>query len=124
VTVKVEFHFVSVNDPSSKHVVVVFGEAMDSGDKATNKAMSAAYKYACLQVFCIPTEGDNDADGSSHDVASNLFDKAISAIELSSSMSELLSHYNSAVSLFPHKEKEIKEISAKRKVLLNEGDRI
>lgn len=24
--------------------------------------MSAAYKYACLQTFCIPTEGDNDAD--------------------------------------------------------------
>jgi hypothetical protein len=35
---------------------------MDSADKATNKAMSAAYKYACLQTFCIPTEGDNDAD--------------------------------------------------------------
>ncbi|MFS0844210.1 MAG: ERF family protein [Roseburia hominis] len=29
---------------------------MDSGDKATNKAMSVAFKYACFQVFCIPTE--------------------------------------------------------------------
>jgi hypothetical protein len=35
---------------------------MDSADKATNKAMSAAYKYAALQAFCIPTEADNDAD--------------------------------------------------------------
>lgn len=32
------------------------GQAMDSGDKATNKAMSAAMKYAILQTFCIPTE--------------------------------------------------------------------
>lgn len=40
------------------------GEAMDSADKSTNKAMSAAYKYLCLQMFCIPTEGDNDADAT------------------------------------------------------------
>lgn len=47
--------------------VTVFGEAMDSGDKATNKAMSAAYKYMCLQTFCIPTEGDDDPDASTPD---------------------------------------------------------
>lgn len=41
---------------------------MDSGDKATNKAMSAAYKYAAMQAFCIPTEGDNDADATTHEV--------------------------------------------------------
>lgn len=35
---------------------VVVGEGMDSGDKATNKAMAIAFKYACFQVFCIPTE--------------------------------------------------------------------
>jgi hypothetical protein len=33
-----------------------WGEAMDSGDKASNKAMSAAYKYALFQLLCIPTE--------------------------------------------------------------------
>lgn len=67
VTCKVRFDFVSAND-GSKHEIVTYGEAMDSGDKATNKAMSAAFKYACMQAFCIPTEGDNDADGTSHDV--------------------------------------------------------
>jgi hypothetical protein len=67
VTVDVDFHFVSVKDGST-HVVCMSGEAMDSGDKATNKAMSAAYKYACLQAFCIPTEGDNDADAKTHEV--------------------------------------------------------
>lgn len=46
-----------------------YGEAMDSADKATNKAMSAAFKYLCLQLFCIPTEGDNDADATTHEVA-------------------------------------------------------
>jgi hypothetical protein len=67
VTVEVEFDFVSASD-GSKHTVKTFGEAMDSGDKATNKAMSAAYKYAAFQAFSIPTEGDNDADAHTHDV--------------------------------------------------------
>lgn len=61
VDVKAEFDFVSAKD-SSIHTVTTYGEAMDSGDKATNKAMSAAYKYACLQTFCIPLEGHPDAD--------------------------------------------------------------
>jgi hypothetical protein len=69
VNVDVDFAFVSSKDGSS-HIVSMPGEAMDSGDKATNKAMSAAYKYACLQTFCIPTEGDNDADSTTHVVDS------------------------------------------------------
>lgn len=63
VTVRVEFDFVSAED-GSVHTVCTYGEAMDSADKATNKAMSAAYKYAAFQTFCIPTEADNDADAS------------------------------------------------------------
>lgn len=38
------------------------GEAMDSGDKAMNKAMSIALKYALLQLFLIPTEEKKDPD--------------------------------------------------------------
>lgn len=45
---------------------VVIGEGMDSGDKASNKAMAVAMKYAMFQVFCIPTDQqempDPDAD--------------------------------------------------------------
>lgn len=65
VVVVMRFHFVCAED-SSTCVVCTYGEAMDSGDKATNKAMSAAYKYACMQTFCIPVEGDNDADSTTH----------------------------------------------------------
>lgn len=39
-----------------------FGEAMDSGDKATNKAMTAAYKYALIQVFCLMGHEDSEVD--------------------------------------------------------------
>lgn len=68
VTVHAEFDFVSADD-GSHHTAATFGEAMDSGDKATNKAMSAAYKYAAFMTFAIPTEGDNDADAHTPEVA-------------------------------------------------------
>jgi hypothetical protein len=67
VTVEAEFDFVSAED-GSKHTARTFGEAMDSGDKGTNKAMSAAYKYAAFQTFAIPTEGNPDADSETHAV--------------------------------------------------------
>lgn len=41
---------------------ITIGEGMDSGDKATNKAMAIAMKYALFQVFCIPTEEMKDPD--------------------------------------------------------------
>lgn len=68
VTVHAEFDFISADD-GSIHTAATFGEAMDSGDKATNKAMSAAYKYAAFMTFAIPTEGDNDADAHTPEVA-------------------------------------------------------
>lgn len=71
VVVDVEYDLVCAED-GSQHTVRVIGEAMDTGDKATNKAMSAAYKYMAMQVFCIPTEGDNDADSTTHAVAASL----------------------------------------------------
>lgn len=67
VTVHAEFDFISADD-GSIHTAATFGEAMDSGDKATNKAMSAAYKYAAFMTFAIPTEGDNDADATTHEI--------------------------------------------------------
>jgi hypothetical protein len=65
VTVEAEFDLVASEDGST-HTIKTYGEAMDSGDKATNKAMSAAFKYAAMQAFCIPTEGDNDTDATTH----------------------------------------------------------
>lgn len=55
-------------DGSSVSAVVV-GEGMDSGDKASNKAMAVGMKYAMFQTFCIPTEEmrDDDPDKECHD---------------------------------------------------------
>lgn len=48
---KIKFSFFA--EDGSHIEAITVGEGMDSGDKATNKAMSIAFKYACFQVFCI-----------------------------------------------------------------------
>lgn len=70
--VDVEFDLVSAHD-GSKHTIKTFGEGMDRGDKSINKALTAAYKYALLQAFCIPVDGSTDADPESHEVSQDDF---------------------------------------------------
>lgn len=54
--------YIFYTDDGSSVSAVVIGEGMDLGDKASNKAMSVAYKYACFQILCIPTEEMKDPD--------------------------------------------------------------
>lgn len=58
-------YFVMAEDGSEISTVVI-GEGMDSGDKAANKAMSVAQKYAILQMFMIPTEDPKDPENDDH----------------------------------------------------------
>lgn len=53
----------------STHVVRTVGEGADTGDKATNKAMSAALKYALVMTFLVPTEERSlvDSEEDSHE---------------------------------------------------------
>lgn len=64
--VKVRFTFYAEDGTSVQATTI--GEGMDSGDKATNKAMAIAFKYACFQAFCIPTAEMIDPDGESHEL--------------------------------------------------------
>jgi hypothetical protein len=61
VTVRYTFH---ATDGSSISATVC-AESMDSGDKATAKAMSVAYRTALLQTLCLPTD-DVDPDAETY----------------------------------------------------------
>jgi len=63
----IEYDFISAED-GSRITATVIGEGMDSGDKASNKAMSVAHKYAILQVFAVPTEEPKDPENDSHEI--------------------------------------------------------
>lgn len=44
---------------------VTWGEGTDSGDKATNKAQTGAFKYMLFEVFAVAgPQGESDADGT------------------------------------------------------------
>ena len=58
---KIKYKFYAEDGTNIEAITI--GEGMDSGDKATNKAMAIAMKYALFQVFCIPTEEMKDPDG-------------------------------------------------------------
>jgi hypothetical protein len=61
VTVMVEYDFYA-EDGSKVTVGPIPAEGLDSGDKATNKALSSALKYALIQTFSIPTEDMAESD--------------------------------------------------------------
>lgn len=50
--------------------VVTWGEGLDNSDKATNKAMSGAMKYALIELFCVPTQDVEDSDRTSPEAGS------------------------------------------------------
>jgi hypothetical protein len=58
----VRFRYITTDGSCVETVNV--GEAMDSGDKGMNKAMSVALKYSLLQMFLIPTEDPKDPDAT------------------------------------------------------------
>lgn len=71
VALRVAFELTSVDD-GSRHIVEAFGEALDPSDKATAKAMSAAYKSAMVQTFCIRCTGAEECEKSSYRVTNQI----------------------------------------------------
>lgn len=49
----------------------VVGSGLDNSDKASNKALSGAFKYALMQVLDIPTEDMEDGDSTRPSVESD-----------------------------------------------------
>lgn len=64
VTLLMEYDFFA-EDGSKVTLGPIPAEGVDSGDKATNKALSAGLKYALIQGFCVPTEDMAEADKDS-----------------------------------------------------------
>ena len=76
VSLSIEYNFYCADDQSCIKVGPIIGEAADQGDKASNKAMSMALKYALIQLFSIPVEIP-DADAEPNPMNGNgLGDKA------------------------------------------------
>ena len=85
---KCQFKFFTVDGSFIESVLE--GEAMDSGDKSTNKAMSTALKYALMQMFLIPTEEKLDTEYETHEVVPKLNEVDVMARKTYTTAEDLL----------------------------------
>ena len=99
VTLKGSFTF-AVDDGSSV-TCTTYGEAMDSGDKATIKAQSVAFRTALFQQFVVPTmamdpEEDGDDGGVLNDECRERVEGAKTEDELRALSKEYVPLFNKA----------------------------
>lgn len=97
---KIKYTFYAEDGTSIEAIVI--GEGMDSGDKATNKALSVGFKYACFQVFCIPTEEMIDPEVDSPEPTPKMISTE-HAEEIKNALQETDSNVPAFLSLFQAK---------------------
>lgn len=61
---EVTYRFVNVDNPQEYIEIKTYGDGIDTGDKATGKAMTYADKYALLKAYKISTGEDPDQEPS------------------------------------------------------------
>lgn len=94
--VKVDYAFRGPNGDALH--AIVWGEGHDHADKATNKAMSAALKYALIQTLAIPTADMDDADRVTLPRPAPL-----TADEIRAEVADLAAHYDKTLDEFTKK---------------------
>lgn len=91
------------------------GEAMDSGDKGMNKAMSIALKYSLLQMFLIPTEESKDPDLNTPE-ETDFLAMALQEINSAQSIQTLTSIFNN-YSVLQTNQQFMTALSSRKKIL-------
>ena len=83
--VKLSVVFRNSDSPADSFFITFYGYGIDKGDKGPGKAISYAYKYALLKLFCLETGDDPDQ------VANSVYEPA-KCLEFDL---EILNHINS-----------------------------
>lgn len=71
--IETTYEFVNIDNPEEKITMTSYADGIDSGDKATGKAMTYSDKYSLLKAYKIATGDDPDKEGSPE----NGYDKKI-----------------------------------------------
>ena len=113
---KIKFRYMTTDGSCVETVNV--GEAMDSGDKGFNKAMSIALKYSLLQMFLIPTEEQKDPDENTPEETDYLA-MALQEIGAAQSIDTLSGIFNNYTAL--HANRQFMSALSERKKILKNG---
>lgn len=62
--IETTYEFVNIEKPEEKITMISYADGIDSGDKATGKAMTYADKYALMKAYKVATGDDPDKDAS------------------------------------------------------------
>ncbi|WP_334136980.1 ERF family protein [Corynebacterium variabile] len=112
VRVKMRLTFVNAEGETDDRTVV-WGESMDSGDKATAKAHSVALRTAYLQAFCLPTD-ERDPDHDTYEVSAEDVEaqkqKYLAAIEAESDVKKLQTMWRQTPEFRPQIEKRVQNL--------------
>lgn len=81
------YNFIDIEDGSS-YAVTMPSEGLDSGDKATNKAISGALKYALINTFMVPTEDMEEQDVTSPNINEDKLVKREPKVEIKTETEE------------------------------------
>jgi len=79
--VELNVQFVNMDDKTDSFSINSVGYGIDTQDKGIGKAISYAYKYALLKVFCLETGDDVERDQIEY-VPEKISTKQVSEIEL------------------------------------------
>lgn len=115
---KIKFRYMTTDGSFVETVNV--GEAMDSGDKGMNKAMSIALKCSLLQMFLIPTKEPKDPDRDTPEETDYLAMalQEISAAQSIQTLTGIFNNYNTLQS----NPQFMSALSAKKKQLKDEAN--
>jgi hypothetical protein len=97
-TAKYNVSLINTDDPESQVNVIVEAQALDTGDKASGKAMSYAMKYALLKTFGLET-GENE-EGRQEDFRQKREDKQLISSDDVENLEKLLKETDSDVDKF------------------------
>lgn len=62
--IETTYEFVNIENPEERITMISYADGIDSGDKATGKAMTYADKYALMKAYKVATGDDPDKDAS------------------------------------------------------------
>lgn len=75
--IETTYRFVNIDNPSEFIETTVYGDGLDTGDKAPGKAMTYADKYALMKAYKLSTGDDPDKEASPE----NGYEKATKKVE-------------------------------------------
>ncbi len=102
------YRFINIDEPDEYIDITTYGDGIDTGDKATGKAMTYADKYALMKAYKISTGDDPDKDPSPEKVLTKQKPKVVTKEQTQEELENMIDYeYQQALRMSGQDEKEM-----------------